>query len=334
MIGYYVHHHGTGHLSRAQALAAACTEPVVVLSSLPEPADKAPFAGWVRLPGDPHLPDAADPQAGGALHWSPLRSGGYRARMHCIVEWLATARPRTVVVDVSVEVTALVRLTGVPVVAVALPGERADDAHALGHRLASRIVAPWPAQVLDAAHLRPYADKTVYTGAFSRFDDRAPADVHAPAGDLLLLLGSGGAEVTLDRVAELERVTGRECRVLGEGFGWSDDVWADLCAAQVVLTHGGLGALGEVAAARRPCVVLPQPRPFAEQELTAAALQRAGLATVCTRWPDADAWPGVLADAAAGDGQRWRAWNDGRGMARMVDAVCAPLPGEPVLDRR
>ena len=53
MIGYYVHHHGAGHSTRATAVARACAalgERVVGLSSRPRPAD---WPGeWVELPDD------------------------------------------------------------------------------------------------------------------------------------------------------------------------------------------------------------------------------------------------------------------------------------------
>lgn len=38
MIGYYVHHHGSGHLHRARSLAAVLGRPVTGLSTLPRPA--------------------------------------------------------------------------------------------------------------------------------------------------------------------------------------------------------------------------------------------------------------------------------------------------------
>ena len=37
VIGWYIHHHGRGHLARAEAVRAHLDEPVVALSSLPEP---------------------------------------------------------------------------------------------------------------------------------------------------------------------------------------------------------------------------------------------------------------------------------------------------------
>ena len=315
MIGYYVHHHGHGHLHRALSLARATDEPVVGLSSLAEPAGAA-FAGWVPLADDPALGEPADPSGGTALHWAPTNSTGYATRMAELAAWVASARPRLVVVDVSVEVAAFVRLLGVPVAVVTLPGDRVDDAHRLAYRLASSIVAPWPQAVHDPAHLRPYADKLVFTGAVSRFDDQMVRT--APhAGRALLLLGSGGSSVpsipTADGSWHWTTLGGRD-------GAWSDDVWGALQDADVVVTHAGLNALAEVAAARRPAIVVPQERPFDEQRVTGGALRAEGLATVLDAWPEASAWPGLL-DAAVTAGQSWSRWNDGRGAARFAAAL-------------
>ena len=82
--------------------------------------------------------------------------------------------PAAVVIDVSVEVAIYVRLLGVPVIVVAVAGERTDAPHLLIHRLADHIVAAWPPELHEPSWLRSYADKTSYVGGISRFDGREP----------------------------------------------------------------------------------------------------------------------------------------------------------------
>lgn len=313
-IGYYVHHHGSGHLARATVIARACDTPVVGLSSLPEPAGPHPFAGWVRLPSDPALADAADPTAGGALHYAPLNSPGYATRMRELVAWCSAVRPAAVVVDLSVEVAALLRLAGLPVALVTLPGRRDDAAHELAYRLASVVVAPWPRAVYDPPHLHPYAAKTVYAGAVSRFDGRPPAGDGQPRR-LVTLSGSGGGALPEPVLAD-----GWTCRTLGAG-SWSSDVHAELSAAAVVITHAGTNALAEIAALRRPAIVLPQDRPFGEQHATAAALGAAGIVTVLPGPPAPSDWVGLLETALARGGAGWSAWHDGAGASRVATAL-------------
>lgn len=322
MIGYYIHHHGLGHLTRARCIAAALSEPVTVLSSLPAPADLGPFAGWVTLPRDDVDAGRTDTQAGGALHWAPLRSPGFRTRMTVITEWLGAQAPAVVVVDVSVEVAVLVRLLGTPVVLMAGPGERSDDAHQLGYRLATRIVAPWPREVYDPPHLRPYAKKVTYIGAISRFDARSAAPVPGHRR-VLVLFGGGGSDTTERQLASAGAATPGWC---WEGYGghlpWSDDVWEKLQSADVVVTHAGQNVVAEVAAAGRPAVLLPQTRPFDEQRTTAAALNAAGIAIAVKSWPAGSAWTGLLAAAQMVGGLSWERWSTGDG-ARRAAAVIA-----------
>ena len=312
MIGYYVHHHGSGHLQRARSIAAAMQIPVVALSSLDVPAGA--FSARVKPPRDDTDPGGNDHQAGGALHWAPLRAPGYQQRMAAMSDWLVTARPSLVVVDVSVEVAALCRSMGFPVVVVAGAGERSDPAHELVHRIATRIIAPWPRRIYEPWHLRPFAAKTSYVGAFSRFDGTAVTR-RPGTRTVTVLFGTGGGAIGNDDVtAAREGTPGWTWRAYGlPGTPWCSDVWAVMADSDVVVTHAGQNAVAEVAAAQRPALVLPQRRPFGEQLATASALDRHGLAAMRTRWPRRAEWPGLLDAAQSRGGSNWRRWNSGDG---------------------
>src|SRR5699024_5470693 len=145
-----------------------------------------------------------DPDARGVLHWVPAAHPGLRARMAAISAWIATARPTLLVVDVSVEVTLLARLHGVPVVVVAMPGERTDRPHRLGYDVAESLLAPWPGDLVPGDWPPQWRAKTACVGAFSRFDGRPvpgpaapapPAPGRDPRGRVLLLWGAGGSDV-------------------------------------------------------------------------------------------------------------------------------------------
>ena len=100
---------------------------------------------------------------------------------------------------------------------------------------------------------------------------------------MLVLSGRGGTELTLDQLAAAQAETpGWTWTVLGPpGTRWVADPWPLLCAADVVVTHAGQNAIADVATARRPAVIIPQPRPHDEQATTARALDAAGIAVVC-----------------------------------------------------
>ena len=90
-----------------------------------------------------------------------------------------------------------------------------------------------------------------------------------------------------------------------------------------MVRHAGQGSVADVALARRPAVVLAQPRPHGEQEATAVALDRLGLASTDRGWPDADRWPGLLARAVETGGAGWERWGgDGaRAAAALLDRL-------------
>ncbi|HST39165.1 MAG TPA: glycosyltransferase [Conexibacter sp.] len=353
MIGWYVHHHGAGHLARATTIAERLATPLTVLSSLPRP--ERWRGGWIELPRD-DAGSGREAAAGGALHWAPLHDDGLRTRMAVIAAWIGAARPRLFVADVSCEVAAFVRLLGVPLVVVGMPGTRTDAPHQLAYRLAGAILAPWPAWAEPLTGVEPWRGKLHAVGAISRFEgrqapvgadgarggppqrpdapersaDALPQRAGGPKRRVLLISGRGGSAITAAQVTAARRATPQwTWDVLGPPAGrWEPDPWPALKRADVVVCHAGQNLLADVAAARRPAIVLPQARPFDEQHATADVLDRAGLATVLRRWPRADEWPALLQRAAARDGALWARWAPGDGAARAA-ALLDRLTGDP-----
>ena len=107
-----------------------------------------------------------------------------------------------------------------------------------------------------------------------------------------------------------------------------EDPWPLLCDADVVVTHAGQNAVADVAAARRPAVVIAQPRPHDEQLATARALHQAQLAVVCSSWPAPEDWNAVLDAAVRLGGSGWERWSTGTGAERAAavlgELACAP----------
>ena len=332
MIGYYVHHRGRGHLNRLRAVAAHLDTPVVGLSSLPRPLGWA--GDWVRLPRDdePEPPAGDDASASGVLHWAPRHHRGLRARMGALASWIERAGPAAVVVDVSVEVALLARLHGIPVVVVAVPGERTDRPHLAAYDLADALLAPWPAQAHTTDWPQPWVSKAWCVGGLSRFDGNPRPSRPREAGSVLLLWGAGGRDTDGTCVEAARRAT--------PGWTWTErspdrpspDLWGELCSADVVVTHAGQNAVADVAAARAPAVVIAQHRPHGEQAATARALRRMGIADGRATWPAADDWNDVLEAARRRGGDGWARWSTGRGAeeaAARLDALVARTPTGP-----
>jgi len=319
MIGYYVHHQGSGHRHRALVLARTLDEEVVGLSSAPPPVG---WPGeWIRLASDLPGESGGEPMAGGRLHWAPLDHAGLRARSHAVSRFLDERRPRRVVVDVSVEVCALVRLHGVPVVSVVLPGRRGDAPHRLGFDMAGTLVGFWPAHT--EGMLRDVGPEVLQrlhaVGGLSRFPVATP--VEPDRRHVVVLGGTGGGGPPDRALDEARRQTpGWRWTVL-DADRWSLDPYPALTSAAVVVTHAGQNAVAEVAACRRPAIVVPQDRPHHEQVTTASVLRNGDWPVeVEGRFPT-EGWAARLAAVAALDGGRWAAWCDGRAAERFAAVI-------------
>ncbi len=306
MIGYYVHHHGVGHVTRACQIARHLQSPVTGFSSLPRPSS---WQGeWVQLPDD--LSDAPeDPTAGGVLHWAPLRHEGHSARMALLSQHLQ--RLDLMMVDVSVEVSLLARLHGVPTVVLAMRGDRSDPAHRLAYDSATSLLVPWSAGFPEPWWPDRWTDKARFVGAISRFDETPPPTVHLDDAQprVLVLLGEGGHDMPADMLANAANSAADWAWTLRSAEAPSPDVWLDLHLSDIVVCHGGNNAVAEVAAARRPAIVVAQDRPFREQHHTAAALEESEICVGLAGWPADEEWPGLLNLALERGTSGWSAWN-------------------------
>lgn len=344
MIGWYAHHHGLGHLTRARCTIAHMEEEVTLFSS-------HPAADAVALPLDvdpPRSAACATAAAPAGLHYAPLGVPGVRQRMTAMAAWVEATDPDLVVVDVSVEVAALMRLLSVPTVVVRQHGRRDDRAHLTCYADASLLLAPYPSWLEDPWVPDWMRDKTVYAGGFSRFDEAlsrrgrgtpgAPdvPDVPDPMAAARSALGVNPAERI---VVVLDGIGGTGCWPVADavaatpgwrwvtlGAGGPDATWIEdplpwLRAADVVVTHAGHNAVMEVAAARRPAVVIPQDRPYDEQGHKARRLHESGVAHVEATWPAPSRWAGVLATAAAMGTAGAVRLVDGLGAQRAAQAV-------------
>ena len=319
MIGYYIHHSGYGHLARACSIAAHIRQPVTALTSTPVPSSH-PFADVVILPRDDTGSGSDDPTAQGLWHWAPQRDSGLRQRMRRLADWVDCAQPSAIVVDVSVEVAAFARLMGVPIIVMAVPGERTDVPHTWVYQLADHILAAWPRELYEPSWLRIHRSKTSYVGGISRFDgrDKPPR----PDRFRVAVLGCAASSISSSAVESWATDhPGIDWSLIGLADGaWVADPWAELASAHVVIAHAGQGSVADLAAASAPAIVVPQPRPFDEQHATATVLADNDLAVTVPRWPERAELGALIQRAAATGGRHWSRWQS-RGAAKRAAAV-------------
>lgn len=329
VIGWYIHHHGFGHVSRFLAVQPHLRTPAVALSSMPRPAGLPAHVDWVVLPPDADRfdgpdgtridPRDADPTVRGLLHWAPLGHPGHRARLARIAAIAVERDLETFVVDVSAEVVAFVRLLGLRTVAVTQPGARTDPAHALAYDLADAIVAPWAEGAVPATSLQRCLDRVIWTGGISRFDGRPAA---GPVEERhVLLLGRVLHPSVCDEAVRLLHDRGWTVTSVGhDDAARVDDPWPLLTRSTVVVSAAGQNSVADLAASGARAVVIAQERPFDEQHATAEALERWGLAR---RVDDDVSAPRLveIIERAADDTPDWTRWRVAGAARRMAEAI-------------
>jgi len=330
-IGYYVHHHGAGHLSRARVIRDALSCPVVLLGT--SVGDDEGLTLDDDRPVDQSAAREDKATRPDALHYAPLDHPGIRRRVATIARWIAEARPALMIVDVSVEVAMLARLTSVPVLYVRLAGERADYAHLEAFRGARALIAPYPHQFEAAGTPHWVRDRSFYCPGLTA----KPQRDNSEGGPVLVVAGRGGDAFDGEQLADAARSCShvqwraigpvtppRDCPSNLTLMGWSDGADQEIAQASIVVGAAGDGLVSAVLAAEKPFICIPEPRPFDEQIATAAGLDRANAAVVRTAWPASWEWSELINAAMRIDPERQRVLSDPQGprkLARWIEAL-------------
>jgi len=174
-LGYYAHHHGSGHCRQIDKLAALlpteARQQLTVFTSLTS--DTYTFAAIdeaqvVRLPAeDERADDVLAGRAGqnwqpASLHYSPVGNSDIQQRSHKILDTIYQRHIDLMIIDVSVEVAMLCRAASVPYLYVRLPGIRDDEPHLNAFAGALALVAPYPRRLESTKTSEWISQKTLY----------------------------------------------------------------------------------------------------------------------------------------------------------------------------
>lgn len=315
MIGLYAHHQGSGHLRRCRSIQEALSQPAQILSSRP--------GADITLDDDAGANNREYPEvsAGETLHYAPYHHAGMRERMATIADWVNTHRPEAFYVDVSVEVAVFVRLMGVPVVTLAMPGARQDTPHQLGYAQAEAILAAWPDWVTTPPHLAPHADALHPVGGISRLWPEAGID--RDPHRVVVLSGAGGNNWDAASWAAVQRACPDYSFEFLGATNFVEDPTAHLQTAGVVVAAAGQNSIADLAVTNTPAIIIPQHRPFDEQHATEQVLDEEGLAVVVDTFPAPENWPALI-QRAQQQPTRWEKWQcegAARRAARVIEEV-------------
>ena len=174
-LGYYAHHHGSGHCRQIDKLAALlpvdAKNQLIVFTSLSP--DDYSFSSLdkqqiIRLQTeDECADDVLKGRAGeyfqpASLHYSPVGNSNIQKRSHQILDTIYQHHIDLMVIDVSVEVAMLCRAASIPYLYIRLPGIRDDTPHLNAFAGALALLAPYP-RLLEATMTPEWVGKkTLY----------------------------------------------------------------------------------------------------------------------------------------------------------------------------
>lgn len=354
-VGFYVHHHGSGHATRCKQIAALWPDasPIHIFTSAPHY-----FAEWQggtvhELPMDTE--EGRDPSRDmlerKVLHYAPTGLRAVSERMATIANWIAQSDPKVFIVDLSCEIALFARLCGAKVALVRLNGFRRDPAHVAAFQLADVLLAPFPG-CLEDEHTQDWVrEKTIYLGMFSRYDARkdTKADSRKRIGYqdsrklVTVVNGSGGGVRALaywEQVArlnpdyhfqllgQLDREASTEDNV--SVVGYVSDTFPYLKAADLIIGSGGTNTMSEVGAANGRFISLPEPRPFYEQVYKMQALEKLGLTRAIQLDVSPSEWAKWLRRAGDLQPSRWRRVRNSTKFSNAVMALARRYSGEGI----
>ena len=289
-IAFYIHHHGSGHIMRALAIASELTMPVTFLGSgLRAYRQLIPaHITCVHLPLDVKGDKDRYFRSGHAVdtfHYAPLNVAGIRERNRIMTKFFSSAFPLLLVVDVSVEVALLARLCSVPTIIMRQHGYRNDPAHLAAYQSACLLIAPY------ARGLQGYGPawvdaKTFFSGGFSRYTGKVLSKTSKRSRHVAVMTGKGGTSITIDFIKHLAgNCPDFHFYSIGGQGKMTDDLPSNitfcgdlndpadvLITSSLIIGNAGHNTVMEVADLNLPFICIPENRPFGEQLLKAKSL--------------------------------------------------------------
>lgn len=291
MIGYYAHQHGNGHLNFARLFAEIFQDKMCTFSSLERPATLK--GDFVQL-ADENPDGTANPENQVAvpdyLHYSPVGQQSIQYRSVQILKEVLERSLKLMIVDVSVEIAALMRVSSIPYAYVKLPGHRDDPAHVQAFQGAVFVLAYYPEQFESKRTPEWLRKKTIYLGFMTDRKIEVQSKASEVVKNILVISGGGGNDRLLKALPVLsKRFPSAEIKMIGmpeasfkhprlKNCGYIQDFRQLLEQADLVVANCGLNSVTEILQARKAFVAIPEERPYEEQETTAARLYEHRLA--------------------------------------------------------
>lgn len=332
-IAFYVHHHGSGHLMRCVQIASALKGyRIIFMGTGLQHVD--PSIEVIDLPSD--LPEGNEQDDLSSLqpdsfHYAPTGLKGIRERTAIMTSVFQRSYPMLLIVDVSVEVTLLARLCGIPTIVIRQHGIRTDLPHLLAYQSAELLLAPFSESLYRGAKDWAY-QKTLFSGGFSRFDGLSGSGKEH-RGHVGVLLGAGGTSIDIQLIEKIAvQAEGYTFHILGaraehssvaniQWHGKVENPMTILRDCGLLLGNTGHNTVMEVAALNKRFIGIPEERPFAEQEEKAAAIaERSGIRIIQPEDLEGQDWKNVF-DELSAEQADWNGVIDKDALSNIAQAI-------------
>lgn len=307
-IFYFVHAHGNGHKATFNLLYPEFSDcfKVIAVATNQEVADYIKLrhsAEVILLP--PKYPEGYDipehtfSQAFEATPYAVEPA----IRAQAFAEAILWHRPRALYCDGVPELSILARSMGLPVVLVHLPGNISQDpTQVFAHELAHHIVAHFPANMEQEDY--KLHSKTYYSGYLSRFSE-VDVKQNTDENNVTILLGHDNYEESV-----LQNITqnlgtnftiignkrefglGKNCQQLGFVNNFAESV-----VGRRVVTAAGQNTIAELLSLGKALILLPEPRPYSEQQVHAQILAKKSVALLAREDFTPAEWKYILNEA-------------------------------------
>ena len=294
MIGYYAHSHGIGHSTYANLFYKSAPDTTCIFTD-----SRYPFAttddvvlldnenpDGTQLDRDIYLePDH--------LHYAPVGMSKITNRNRRILQGVLERGVRLMIIDVSVEMASLMRVSSVPYAYVRLMGKRDDLAHLGAYQGALFLLAYFPKELESANTPEWIVDKTVYLGFLTdKKNVSADGIPKVPSNYALYMQGFGGQDDCPDLMERIARhIYPRTLVTIGPtqptapisnriDYGRVTNVHPFISGCDFVLASCGMNTVTEILMHRKKYLMYPQKRPYREQFYMAKSLEAIGAGVI------------------------------------------------------
>jgi UDP-N-acetylglucosamine:LPS N-acetylglucosamine transferase len=309
-IFYFVHAHGNGHRATFNMLYPALSAYFKVIAVttnkeitryLYEKHDIQVLELPTKYPLGYKIPEHTFSKSFEVTPYATEPAG----RAKALAEAIERYKPKALYCDGVPELAIMVRGMGVPVVLVHLPGNiMKDPTQVFAHELADHIVAHFPS-FLEQANYQ-FASKTYYSGYLSKYSGlRLKESNQSNTNNVTILLGYDNYDIsvleniTTDKNTQFTIIGNKRiydldknCRQLGPVEDISEAIVGD-----VVISAAGQNTISELLSLGKRLVLLPEQRPYDEQEVHANVLANKNVALLAKETFTVEEWQNVLQKA-------------------------------------